>query len=600
MSDWTPIPSTPLQICLTFVKVDDTPPPERHYIHSPGGGFWEQVLLQNVSPDQEDAVKQLLEGQSPDFDARLQHFLDQQWTVMKSQASTSIVKAVQTNIPEANNISVESLPNQGTLRATSGHISSGLVSSLPSGETGQQLTLSYLLSGFKVNFDMTNTGPLGSWADANVDLTFDGEYLIEIIIPSKSTIPLFVNAEFWARNLTPSADNFFSDLVLIENYLQDLFNAAFTGISIPGLGGQQPDSVVPMSVPDAFNKLSGAFLGAASKGFTQLSVWIDQNPPDGNPPGNTVVIELIQPFVKAPTPMFDSGPYLPELIAIAQAHAGETITVNGLSFPPPRATKAGLWWDSGLAPHSTGTVDVRWGIPAPNEVVPATYSQKQLSFDYTLPNPEVMLDGLSPSTRYAFNVRTYTVDGFIASDWSGWVVFTTRPTDDTTLHLEGDTSSTPLTILQPINENGTFSLQLTIPVDEKPGTYNISATVPGQPDVVLSSIQVFAVGQALPPSIVLIDDAGNQLVSGKTEINSPSRQYEIKGENWMNGPLDIWLGGISGTLLGEPWADHNGMFIMKNITFPDASTKAGDRQLSAVQAGWGTAAFDMYFLGPPQ
>ena len=602
MTDYTPIPSTPLQINLAFVRVDDQPPPAPHYIHSPGGALWQGVLLQNVGLDQPDPTLRQSEIQQVQnfLQNSLQQVFNSQWTTMQSQVGPSIVKAVQTAVPQAYNISITSLPPTGQLRATAGNVSPGLAHFLPSGIPGQQLTLSFWLPGFKVNFDKSNTGPLSSWADPNIDLTFDGEYLVEIVVPSKSSVPLGINTEFFARNIKASGTSIFSDAVLFEQYLQDLVKALWLGNSVPPTGSSWPDSSVPMSVPDAFATLSTAFTSAASKGFTELSVSIDTNPPDGNPPGNTVMLTLTHPFNQGPALIFgDTGPYTPTIfVNPTQVHPGDEFTVTGENFPVPRSTKAVLWWLPESEPHRdlAAQADVEFGVPFSTQVIPSTFNKAKLAVNAG----SITVNNLTPNTRFSFRVRTYDVDGFIASDWGSWAVFTTRPTDASQVVLQNATSATATKASPVIADDGTLSVQLKMPADERPGVYTIAASIPGQPGSVTASVTVLAPGALLAPEITLFDVDGTEAQSGHIGISNSAPVYTIEGRNWRPGHVDLWLGSaLSGVKLASAVADQNGAFVAKNIAFADALKQVGPRRIVAVEQGYGSAEFDVMFEGPP-
>jgi hypothetical protein len=591
MVDYLPIPDTKLQIALNFVKVDDAPAPVPHYVQGPGGALWLELLLQKVPDSARQNVSTLL-------NTPLQVLFDDFWTASSAQADvtkrpgTLIKNAIQKEESSAYNITVN-LPPKGSLRTVAGNISSGLVSRLPAGEQGHQLTLSYLIPGIVANFKTTTDSNFGSWADPDLNLSFDGEYLVEIVVPDNSSIPMAINTEFLTHNMTGSAGNALTSAELVFKTLIDDMGALLSGNSFPLSPLNKPDQALSAPVPELFAALANGFVSAGQVGFTQLDVIVDTNPPPGNPPGNTVELILTHPFNASPDMRLDPGPWPPQLLVSPQElYPGEALTIKGSFYPPPRATEVSFWTLSPTTAAQTNAVDVQWGIHV-LDGLPFNPKTQQFTRDVS---SQITVPGLAPSTRYEFRIRTYDVEGFIASGWSNWTSFTTSTTDQVQLSLQ-DGSTSPVTVVATVPA---FSTQLIIPATENPGTYKIESTVPGQASIFSPTFKVIPRGTALSPTLQMLDSNG---VPMDNEIEVDFREtYMFLGKNFQVGWVDLYLDTISpATHVTRAWADQTGMFKV-GVQFPDADSSratVGEHFLVAV-GGIFQAKAGVGFYGPPR
>jgi hypothetical protein len=589
MVDYVPIPDTKLQIALNFVKVDDAPAPVPHYVQGPGGALWLGVLLQKVPDSARQNVSTLL-------NTPLQVLFDDFWAASNSQADvtkrpgTLIKNAIQKEESTAYNITVN-LPPKGSLRAVAGNVSSGLVSRLPSGELGHQLTLSYLLPGIVVNFKTTTDSIFGSWADPDLNLSFDGEYLVEIVVPDKSSVPLAINTEFLTHNMTGSAGNALTSVEIVFKGLIDDMGALLSGNSFPLSPLNQPDHSLAAPVPDLFASLANSFVSAGQAGFTELNVIVDKNPPPGNPPGNTVELILTHPFNPSPGMQMDHGPWTPQLvISPLQLYPGDTLTIKGSYYPPPRATKASFWAAPINAAGQTNPVEVQWGVDVFNPILPFKPKTQQFTRDFS---GQITITGLAPSTRYSIRFRTYDVEGFIASGWSTRASFTTSATDQVQLAIQ-DASHSPATVAATVPA---FTAQLVIPTTETPGTYKIESTVPGQASILSPPFTVIPRGTPLSPTLQMLDSNGVPM-DHEIEVD-PRETYMFLGKNFQVGWVDLYRDTISAaTHVTRAWADHTGMFKV-GVQFPDAGRSVGEHFLVAV-GGLFEAKAGVEYYGPPR
>jgi hypothetical protein len=564
MSSSSEIQGTPAQIMLFFVNAGSPPPPSAHPLGGAAGTIIRAVLLQQLPTAAGEALNQLLS-------TPLDQTFDQAWSQMQSTAQSMVQQAVLGAAPNAYNISVAS-PSQGTLSASVGNLSPGMLDTLPPGTIGMQLTLTYSLPGFGVSFSETTSGIFGSWADPSYNLTFDGVIEISIGVPNDSFIPLGAKAEFLTTNMQASAGNFFAVVIGVEDIISEWFNNQPVG----GSGSSLQDQIIGINIPQLqqlFSELSSGFATAATFGFVQLGVQINTNPPPQTPPGNTVEFDLTHPFDPGPVVTNALSPLLPSLFppqigtSAPEVDAGGQLGVTGNFFPAAQSSQLEITWTDTTSGSVTQS-EVQWG-PVPNGQAPPPQPIDKLiprhgSFDnannFTTPK------GLTPNASYAFRVRDYDVSSLIATDWSSWLVLTTQPTDQVQLVLSFNNTVIGFGTLQ---TDGTFSTTVIVPPSVPAGNYLLTAVLSGQ-TMAQTPITVVAENQPLAPVLQIVDpNTGIAYTSAAIVVGT--LPVTTRGMNFSPGPVDFFVDTISGKSLGAATADQNGAFTV-TLTWPTAVT----------------------------
>jgi hypothetical protein len=214
--------------------------------------------------------------------------------------------------------------------------------------------------------------------------------------------------------------------------------------------------------------------------------------------------------------------------------------------------------------------------------------------------------GLVAGTEYAFSVRDFDGDGFIATGWSVpaaptppdpqpwdgiWTFLQTQSTDQVDLVLSYQNTDLGTAALQ---TDGTFATLVDVPGNVPAGTYMVTAMLAGQP-MAQALITVLAVGQTPPPVLQTIDPysglpfQGTATVVGGVPVN-------LRGQNFTAGTVNLWVDAIGGVSLGTATADQTGSFAVA----PDwPSGVIGAHQILA-EEGSAQATSPVWAEGPIQ
>jgi hypothetical protein len=573
---------------LFWVDADGgTPPPTSHELV----GLTEAALLTKLPANVATSVQTLL-------GTPLDTLFDEAWSGSQATAQSYIEQAVQAANSEAYGTTVH-LPGQGTLRAAIGPVSPALSRWLPPGTTAKQLTLGYFVPGIQFSysvhdgfaFGIFNFG--GNWTDPTYNGSFDGEVEVDIAVPSDPTVPLVINAQFNATNISGGPSNLFAVLNVPTTVLGDLI----TFQQLPS--GQIPDQTVPVTVPNLpqlIDQLSNGFSLAASMGFTQLDVQINTSPGRPAPPGNTVEFDLTHPA--DPGPQVSAGPlpslFHPQLgLSAPVVPAGGTVDVTGAYFPAGAATQIPIRWTDTTSGPVTAS-DVQYGA-SPAVGVPPPNPQSE-HIDRSQAGATYTATGLTPNTVYGFLVRDLDVFGLSATAWSVpaspspppnppwsgiWTFLQTQATDQVELVLSAGPSTLGSVTL---TNNGTFFASgLQVPGSVPPGSYTISAQLFGQ-ELASALIQVIGSGETPPPVLQTLDPNTGQAYNGMLLV-TPGIQVSLRGLDFTPGPVTLWVDAVgSGTKLetvnATPIA-NNGAGFSTTIFWPYVAV--GPHNIIAVQ-----------------
>jgi hypothetical protein len=228
-----------------------------------------------------------------------------------------------------------------------------------------------------------------------------------------------------------------------------------------------------------FLELAQGFVAASSVGFTQLSVQINTDQE------NAVQFDLTHPFDIGPTLKDYCTPWL-EMQQIqlnkSLAYPGDQVTVTGIYWTALDPTNISIAWNdttSGLVQQS----EVEYGqVFAPSFANPTSITKTTIDRTTTSDfAPAFQAQGL-PSFTYAFRVRDFDIEDYIATAWSPWRNFTTGAALGTSaqIALQQDVvaSSGPSVVLgnTPILLGGAFVTTIAIPTTQTPGRYHVIAT----------------------------------------------------------------------------------------------------------------------------
>ena len=483
-------------------------------------------------------------------DKPLNQIFDEIWNLnlntngqtMMQAATAQVEQAITTQASGVSNVS-GSFPATGSLRAL-------IVADGP-------LFLSYWLPGASFTF---NKGPL----DAEWKLTFDTELLIGIDTSKWPAVTVTPSADLANANI--SAANKGADL---DEAAQELINFVTGQPSNIFQAQEGTVDAYPAPPPDVsqlttfFSDLAAA---ALPSGFLQCSPFIDTGT-------RTLNLRLIHP--PDPTPTLVNGARVASLIGAVlgfsepQVKAGSQVTAIGSNFPAIQATQAYLAWNDTTAGDITES-----DILVQGQLVTLPRSSYDNGNHYTVLN-------LNPGTSYQFRVRD--CDALTCSDWSNLLTITTAESNEVDLVLSFDGQVIGSAILQ---DNGTFTTTVQIPLSVPPGTYMVQALLSGQL-VMQSPITVVSANAIFTPVLLMINSATGIPYSGPALVigNFPA---PMRGLYFNPGNVDIFIDQIAGVPLTSANADSTGSFSVAPV-WPASVT--GDHNLIAQQgADHATAA----------
>jgi len=468
------------------------------------------------------------------------------------------------------------------------------------------LALEFFVPGFTTTFSK-NTLP--GLPDLKIDLSFDGEIEIDVIVPSDSTVPLSIfpngQAQFDATNFQVSAANTWTGFVMSLAALVSVIE----GKGFPNFDPPNSKDLVDITQLGFVTPLSDAFKGAAYFGFTQLGAQINANPPAPAPSGNTIEIDIIHPADPGPqlrNALTPPGPvFLPPQIGLAapEVPAGSQVGVNGSEFPAAQATQLKISWID----TTSGAVflsDVLWG-PSPSPGVPPQ-QPTSVVIDRTIHDSTFTATGLTPGTEYGFLVRDFDAEGLVATGWSVpatpqppdpqpwggiWTFLTTQATEQVDLVLSYQNTDLGTATLQ---TDGTFATTVTVPASVPAGTYLVTAMLAGQP-MAQAPITVLPQGQVPPAVLQVIDPISDLPVQGTATVVG-GVPVNLRGQGFTPGTVNLWVDSIGGTSLGSATADQAGSFTAAS-DWP--STVIGAHQILA-EEGPEQATAGVWAEGAPQ
>jgi hypothetical protein len=582
------IQGTPLLIDLSYVEADASPPQTQHEVL----GNLQTQALSKLDPSEQMPVQQLLS-------TPLDTLFNDAWSALLPSVPDQITQKITDAESTAHDITINPLPQTGTLRAGLAPTSPQQLPSLPPGIDGQVLWLEFSLGRVSASFSST---PVKGLPDASIDLSFDLGIEVALIVPADPTVPLLIwpvlnqisQLQILTSNFLVVPTNFWAKLYVGVQMIGSLLE----GNGIPNLNPADSRDFmdVPLQMSLLFGELSGALATAAGFGFTQMDVQINTSPQPPAPAGNTVEIDLTHPADPGPqvrNALVPQGPsFLPPQIGLTapDVPAGGQVGVNGTSFPPGQASLLKITWTD----TTSGTVtksEVRWG-PTPSPGVPPA-QPADVMIDRTSPggspDPSFTATGLIPGTEYAFLVRDFDAD-CVATGWSVpaspqppdpqpwdgiWTFLQTQSNDQVDLVLSYQSTDLGTATLQP---DGTFAVQVTVPASVPAGTYTVTAMLAGQP-MAEALIIVLALGAAPPPALQVIDPTYGLPVQGTATVvgNVP---VNLRGQHFTPGTVNLWVDAAGGISLGTATADQAGTFTAA----PDWPTQAalGADQILAV------------------
>jgi hypothetical protein len=582
-----PIPSTPLQVLLDFVQVDSGQS-TLHPLAGSAGLLYRTLLLQQVDDASRPALLRLLT-------TPLQQLFDELWTELNQspdlsqRPATLVASGIKSAESRAYAINV-TLPTKGTLYAIAGNVSSGIRDMFPAQQPGHQLTLTYSLPGVSATCNVTTNSIFGSWADPRVRITFDARFLVEIAVPSDSSVPLGVNTVFATDNVQTSGDTFFSD---IEIGLVSAWQKLSQILTSSTGGGGTPGTQVNVSVPALLDQLSGAFTVASRFGFRQLDVRVNENPLPGTDPGTTVEFVLTHPQKAGPILKSESADPFERQLAMrvdpSQVHPGDSVTARCSNISHQRAAFAAIY---APPPWYDREMEFEFGVTATGDVPPTSTTRILLtrsSADFIMPNLQV-------STSYGIRARQYDIPMVVASEWGPWLYITTASSDQCQFAVLAADGALLTSSTQTLDNSGTAMAVLTIPPEATPGNAQVQVTVPDQGSFSVP-LTIVATGLAFTPIIFGIDSAGLPV----SAFTVDPRGSTVYGRNWPPFDIEFYLDSTDGPFLGTAWGSPPyGTFAVR-LPFREAGDRVETHEVVAIQRTLGhTAKCTVYYPGPPR
>lgn len=589
--DYVGIAGTPLQLDLYFVQAGEAPPPRRRQLGGLQGTLLRALLEAQMTPEQAAAVEAAL-GKP------LDEVFDAIWTGARGEAVGQVQQAVREKMPEAYNISVD-FPAKGSLRAGTGDLSEGLTEQMPPNTQGTQLDLSYQLPGVTVKWDTSTNSIFGGYLDPSYTLTFDAEIALYLGVPNDARTPIVGLAQFVTSNQHASGNVFAIVKAIgdaIDNLLHEgpLFPSGESGSSTD----LPLDSLAGLSAQ--LKTISDAFTQAASFGFTQVGVFVDTDPPQGD--GNTVTFALTHPFEPGPVVTQvggdDTGLFVPfaRLAVVGtQARPGEHLGVTGTEFPLPTASALTITWTDtalGVAVQS----EIEWGFATLGGGPPSQVNSAKIDRTnaYDGRNRFTTQGALAAESGYAFRVRDYSLQDQIATDWSAWTVIQTGDWDHVDLVLE-DGHDTHVGTAEVI-AGGELRGDIRIPDDEPPGSYRLWAYL-GLRRLVSTEgpVQVLPPDQPPPPQITAYNGITHAALGPNGQVSNVN-PIEVRGINFRYGTVSLYIDNASGAPLGDFAVNQDGTFA---ATVHVPHHLQGRHPIAAIEDGLAAYTDPINFSNPP-
>ena len=554
---WFNIPdTTPLVINVDYVIPNDSPPPSQHSLAPPAGGLILGLL--GLPAATITSIEGLL-GQG------LAQVFQTIWTSQIPNIQNQIANAIGHD-------TVSDVPTTGgTLKASVdplGAETAGLLPVTSSGQPqpGQQLSLSYVVPGVKVNFSEGSTvavvvvGILGVFGiglpDPSWQFFFDAQLNFYLAVPFDATVPMGFKVEFVAANMTiPTPTNFSATLANpIQRFIDLLSRLTGNGSIYPS---SQTSDVSDPSLTQYFSEMSSGFVAASKFGFTQLAVQINTSQQ------NAIQFDLTHPFDDGPVPR---NYYVPWLMAPSiqldksTAHPGDPVQVTGTYWSAPDPTSLDISWDDTTSGLVTQT-EVNYGqVFASSGSLPPSTTTSMIDRTTRGSSPIFSAQGLVPSATYGFRLRDYDAQNFIATAWGPWRNFTTGAAIGTSAQIALDNDPSAVLKSTSILPGGAFVTSFNVPTGATPGKYNVLATA--APNVKAQyPLTVVDASHPLPPIIEIYDP--NTLLPSTPPFPyrvMPGNPLYLAGLNWAPGEVDVYVNSTTGQLLGKPVADSSGIF----------------------------------------
>lgn len=458
----------------------------------------------------------------------LSQFGDQVWSqntdssgqTMLDRTSALVSKELVTQSPSGKgpyNISV-SLTTTGILRAIV--------------LDGTTIYLSYEINGNSASWTVHNT-QFGFIPDISLNLTFDLELLIQIVIPTQAGLSLTTTTSANIENANIGGANIIADIEIavagLLSALQDqpinIFQSAEGEIDSAGSGA----TVDLGNLSTLLAAVPTAWLQALPYGFTQLTALIQQQ---------ELFLQFGHPQDPAPIVVNAADRlHLPAAISTnPEVQAGSSLIVTGTNFPLAQASTIYIGWQDTISGTVTES-DINWGQaggpPQPQVTISRNGNDGKNLY---------IASNLAPNSTYDFSVRD---QDFLTETPFSQPPFpvTTTSTDLIEFYLvlgvqQWNVGSTTLTT------TGSFSAPITIQPGQAPGMYNLVA-MQGSPPIAATPLQVVGAGQPLPPVIQ---------VEG-TSANSPAELIEgslfiLSLQGFQPGMVSVFVDSPAGQLIG--------------------------------------------------
>ena len=542
-----------------------------------------------------DAIGVVLGSSATSALQSLEPPLDQQFAAFWQSSQTQLSAAVQAALSQAGSVYNFSfnMPQQGILSAAVDLPTGTAVQPpIPAQDlaTATQLILEYQLSGFSGSFKVATNSILGSWADPDIDFSFDAVFTVYIVMAQDPRVQPGVLAQIAPTNLNIGGGNFGTSLVLgLAQFL--------TGINLNSLVANQlsPQTISGSSLLGPLQQLSGPLSTAFNYGFRTLAPVVTPNGLPPAPSGNTVELQLTHPVDPAPTvatnlppePIFQNQPWI--TASPNDVVAGNPLTVSGSGFPQIQVNQLTFQWTDTTSGSVMQSL-VNWGQSAVQGAPPVNPTTVSITRNgqYDGNNHFTTPATLQPNTWYAFQVQDFDVYFppviTIGTPLTDWVYLQTGQTNQVQLVLYGPTGSGENPTTTPL---GSVTLQdggvlpqsgFQIPSGTAAGSYYVQAFLDGQ-QLAECAIVVAAAGATIPAKLQIMGFG-----AGPAPYVSPGNPVSVLGFYFEPGQVNLSVGSAAGQFLGSatvPVGSADGSFTT-SVVWPGQGADA--------DPGW----FDVY------